>query len=212
MRFIYVIKNLVNGKVYVGQTLNFSSRKSGHIHCAKRGVQRPLYCAIRKHGVENFLFEILEECDDSIVNEREQFWVTKFDSFNSEKGYNLTSGGQQNTVLSELTKQHLRELNVGERNPMYGIHYCGKKLSEETKRKISESNRGNKRWLGKFHSEETKRKISRANSIHQQGEKNSQFGTMWIYHSELKISRKIKKEELNLFLSQGWIKGRKMKW
>ena len=59
------------------------------------------------------------------------------------------------------------------------------------------------------HSEETKKKISKANSILQKGNKNSQFGTCWITKDDQ--NKKINKEELQSYIDNGWIKGRKMK-
>ena len=64
MRYVYVIRNLINEKVYVGQTKNFNNRKAGHLAIARHGVLRPLYAAMRKYGVENFTFEVIEECPD----------------------------------------------------------------------------------------------------------------------------------------------------
>ena len=61
--------------------------------------------------------------------------------------------------------------------------------------------------LGKKHRQETKDKIGKINSIHQKGEKNSQFGTCWITNNN--ENKKIKREELNDYLVKGWIKGRK---
>jgi hypothetical protein len=57
-----------------------------------------------------------------------------------------------------------------------------------------------------------KRKETFENIGHQQGEKNSQFGTCWIHSIELQECKKIKKDDLEMFLEQGWIKGRKMKF
>jgi len=67
-------------------------------------------------------------------------------------------------------------------------------------------------WSGKKHKEETKNKIKNTmlQHKHQQGEKNSQFGKCWIHNIELKKSIVIKKEELEKYLSQNWIKGRKL--
>jgi len=99
MRCVYLIRNLINGKVYVGQTKNFAQRKAGHLRLARHpravGGERPLYRSMRKHGIGNFTFELLEECEDQFVDEREQYWVVHFDSFNPKKGYNLTNGGQE---------------------------------------------------------------------------------------------------------------------
>lgn len=67
-------------------------------------------------------------------------------------------------------------------------------------------------WKNKKHTEKTKQKMSLTHkkNNHQQGEKNSQFGTCWIYNN--KENKKIKKEELNDYINLGWIKGRKMKF
>lgn len=218
MRCVYLIRNTVNEKVYVGQTKNFVVRKAVHLYAARKGCERPLYRAIRKYGEDAFVFEILEECDDSLINDREQYWISQYDSFNREKGYNLTSGGNQNYVLSEETKQKLHDLNIGEKNPCYGR--CGIKhpMFGKTNSKTSEMFKiwhkqgrfnGRKYWVGRKHTDETKQKIGQANSIHQKGEGNSQFGTTWIVNDELKISRKIPKEELDHWLEKGWRKGRK---
>lgn len=78
---IYKITNKVNGMCYVGQTKNFSDRFRQHI---KRGLgaeaatQNKLYPAMKEFGVENFTFEIIENCDSSELNEREQFWQEYF--------------------------------------------------------------------------------------------------------------------------------------
>ena len=66
-------------------------------------------------------------------------------------------------------------------------------------------------WEGKTHSEETKRKMSETHKKngYQKGERNSQFGTCWIYNLELKENKKIKLEELDNWIEKGWIKGRK---
>lgn len=118
MRYVYTITNRVNGKVYVGQTKNFAKRKAGHLYGARKGCPQLIYRAMRKHGIENFVFEVVEECEDELINEREQHWVTKYDSFNN--GYNMTTGGNQNTRVSDQTKRVLSAKNTGKNNPMYG--------------------------------------------------------------------------------------------
>jgi hypothetical protein len=57
-----------------------------------------------------------------------------------------------------------------------------------------------------------KKKETFAKIGHMQGDKNSQFGTCWIHSIELQHCQKIKKDDLEMFLEQGWIKGRKMKF
>ncbi len=66
-------------------------------------------------------------------------------------------------------------------------------------------------WTGRKHSEETKKKMSEtAKERLKDPTKNSQYGTCWIYNEELKENKKIKKEELQEWINKGWIKGRKI--
>ena len=80
---IYKIENLINHKCYIGQSTNIYKRWRNHRSATD---DYPLYRAFRKYGMNNFSFEILEECDSSILNQQEQYWI---DMFNSLKdGYN----------------------------------------------------------------------------------------------------------------------------
>lgn len=94
MPYIYKITNTKNDKVYIGKTLDtIKNRWMEHCHDYKkeRCENRPLYAAMRKHGVENFSIEVVEECDASILSEREKYWIEYFGSF--KYGYNATEGG-----------------------------------------------------------------------------------------------------------------------
>jgi|LauGreDrversion4_2_1035121.scaffolds.fasta_scaffold96061_1 hypothetical protein len=64
-------------------------------------------------------------------------------------------------------------------------------------------------WVGKKHNPDTKRKIGEKNSINQIGEKNSQYGTCWVIKNGL--NKKIQKSEIEKYLNDGWLKGRKIK-
>lgn len=76
MSYIYVITNNINKKQYIGKTnLTIEKRFKEHIYDSKkeRCEKRPLYSAMNKYGIEHFSIEQLEECNESIVNEREQY-------------------------------------------------------------------------------------------------------------------------------------------
>lgn len=100
---IYKITNNINGKVYIGQSINIKQRWSRHKEISKNinshCYEYPLYRAMRKYGIENFSFEIIEECDTSILNDREIYWIAFHQSADENFGYNLTLGGSHSSPI-----------------------------------------------------------------------------------------------------------------
>lgn len=92
---IYKITNKVNNKSYIGQTRQ-SIQFRWNQHTSKRD-NTYFHNAIQKYGKDNFEIEILEECDVEVLNEREIFYIAKYDTF--KNGYNLTIGGDGNKRL-----------------------------------------------------------------------------------------------------------------
>lgn len=92
MAYIYQITNDINQKIYIGKT-EFSIEKRFKEHCRDafkdRNEQRPLYSAMRKHGIDHFSIQLLEETTNP--EEREKYWIEKTQSF--KYGYNATMGG-----------------------------------------------------------------------------------------------------------------------
>ena len=145
---IYKITNKLNGKVYIGQSIDIDTRWRQHIN-AKDNVA--IHNAIKKYGKENFKFEVLLECPADMLNVWERDMIALYDCI-SPNGYNLTEGGE-GYQCSEETRRKMSEVNKG------------KHLSEETKKKMSESRKGKAPWnKGKtnIYSEETKKKMSDA--------------------------------------------------
>lgn len=156
MRYIYIIRCLVNDKVYVGQTLNLKHRINSHKCdlCKGRGLQK-LQADWNLYGEDNFVFEEIIQCETKKQsNELEKLYIKRFDSINN--GYNTNPGGigqgnfnylngmygKRHTKQSkELMSKNRKGLTAGKNNPMYGIHRI---MSDETKRKMSESQK--KRW------------------------------------------------------------------
>lgn len=92
---IYKITNKINGRCYIGQSINIKQRWKDHRKDAfwknDHNYNYPLYKAIRKYGIENFSFEVLEECSQELLNEREIYYIQKYNSLH--KGYNQNEGG-----------------------------------------------------------------------------------------------------------------------
>lgn len=107
MGHIYKITNTINNKVYIGQTIKpLQKRFSQH----KNNYNKPyfsqlaLYQAFKKYGLDNFTFEEIEQVPQDQLDEREKYWISYYDSYNT--GYNSTLGGR----LVELYNWDLEEI------------------------------------------------------------------------------------------------------
>lgn len=104
---IYLITNKENGHKYVGQTTQgMNKRWQQHIQEAMRMSSKPIHRAMRKYGNHKFTIKEIDECDESLLNEREEYWIKHYNTFESAEGYNATSGGDK-FVFSEETKQKI---------------------------------------------------------------------------------------------------------
>lgn len=122
---IYCIKNLVNNKMYIGQSDNIERRWRAHRNelAGHRHRNVHLQRAVDKYGIDNFDFSVLELCDVSELNDREMFYISRYNTFFT--GYNLTLGGDgvRGVIVSEETKRRMSRSHAdisGEKNPMYG--------------------------------------------------------------------------------------------
>ena len=177
---IYKVTNIVNGKVYIGQTTrSLEERKYEHMYATKTNKYEKLtrdyfHKALDKYGENNFIWEILEYCDSKEnLDLAEEWYIRYYKSyvgFDNSIGYNLTIGGNGNSgvIFSEEHRKKISESKKGIKlstdtiekiknnakiNPNFGMR--GKKCSEETKNKLRLIN------TGKKHSEETKNKLSK---------------------------------------------------
>lgn len=138
MTGIYKITNTINGKCYIGKAVNVEVRLRQH----KTGYHSNIHLqsSIKKYGIDKFKFELLEECTRDKLSERERYWIKYYNSFGSG-GYNLTEGGDGGNFKYYTYEQRSKMLK-------------GHKVSDETRRKISESHKGRKM------SEESKKRMS----------------------------------------------------
>lgn len=111
---IYKITNLLNNKVYIGQSINISQRWKAHRNCPFNPnndvYDLPLYRAIRKYGLDNFSFTVLEECTPEELNDKEKFWIQTLNANDPNFGYNLTEGGQDCVISSKLSLEEVNQI------------------------------------------------------------------------------------------------------
>jgi group I intron endonuclease len=129
--YIYLIRNMINGKCYVGLTRKtISNRWNSHLRRCKSGNHSPLYDSIRKYGIANFCVDILEEIEYDFLQEREIFYIDKLQTHVSTgKGYNQTFGGEG--VVGHSGWHHTESAKIA-----IGIGNSKKVRSDETKEKI----------------------------------------------------------------------------
>ena len=144
---IYIIKNDINDKVYIGQTTQGSEERfKQHLKLLKSSEKQLIHKAIKKYGKEHFYFEVLET--DLAINEldkREEYWIRYYDSVNC--GYNLCYGGNQsrkpmNQILInniDVKSRNKKSLNLTEHEKikiaeMYKEGYITKDIAFELNR------------------------------------------------------------------------------
>ena len=89
---IYCWTNRLNGRQYVGQSIDIERRKRQHLYAATNGDMSVLHTAMRKDGINNFIFSVLEECLPTELDDKERFWITTLNTY--LRGYNANLGGQ----------------------------------------------------------------------------------------------------------------------
>lgn len=169
---VYKATNLINNKVYIGQTTrSLQIRRLGHLQCMRDGMDSYFYNALRRHGSGNFNWQVICICPDiDSLNEQEQYYIKYYNSMDREAGYNLTSGGSC-CIMSQETKDKLRLLATD------------RKPSKETLIKLRNSH------LGHYPTKKTRKKMSEART----GAKNCNYGKTPSKETRDKISNTIKK-------------------
>jgi len=143
---IYIIRNKINNKIYVGSAIDVKKRWRDHKWYLKENKHHNphLQASYNKYGLENFKFILELECNKINLIGNETNVIQKYDSKNRNYGYNINDPRQIFTghKCSDELKQKSSERMVGENNPMYGkigeehpkYQY---KLSEEKRKKLS---------------------------------------------------------------------------
>jgi group I intron endonuclease len=166
--YIYKIENLINGKIYIGQTtLNPNRRKQLHYYHLNKNIHgnRHLQYAFNKYGESHFKFIVINYAtNQKMLDTLEINYINLYDCLNQNKGYNLKHGGK-NAKLSEETRKKMSVSASGENN-----HFYGKKHSKESLQKMSDALKGRRK--GKKFSAEHCKKISES----KKGKNNPLYG------------------------------------
>lgn len=155
--FIYLIRNLIDGRSYVGQCYRQSLKMRWKAHCkrANSNSHYPLHQAIQEYGEQHFSMEILERAGSRHqLNELEKMYIARYRTFPPSQGfgYNLSEGGVGSPGYRLTEEQRYR----------VSLALTGRRFTEEHRRKIGLKSAGNKSFLGRKHSEETKQKMRAA--------------------------------------------------
>ena len=154
---IYSIRNLVNGKVYIGKSKDLKKRWIWHLSNLKNGNRHNSYLqnSWNKYGEKSFKFEVIKSIDfvdDKILSNLEKKYIKEYNSQDANFGYNMTSGGDGVSNPSEDVRKKISESRMGV------------KFSDETLTKMSEAAMGRKGfWKRKKRYPETIEKMSKAN-------------------------------------------------
>ena len=104
---IYKIENLTNHKIYIGQSIEIEKRFVAHKNSKDNFA---IHQAIQKYGIENFSFEIIEECSKEELDDKECFWISHFNSL-VPFGYNMIEGGSNGAALAKRIPVYQYDFN-----------------------------------------------------------------------------------------------------
>lgn len=172
---IYKITN-PDGKVYIGATTDYTQRINAY-RITKCKNQIKIFNSLKKWGFENHFFEIVEMCSKEQLRELEAKYGRQFNVLDEYIGLNdnIPKVNKLYSGVSDSVRKKQSENKVGlylkDKNPFYN-----KTHSEETKKTISDFNKGHKHWVGKSHSIETKQKIKAVRAGKFKGSDNYNFG------------------------------------
>ena len=208
--FNYIYKTTCNvtGRYYIGMH-STDKLDDGYMGSGKR-----LWFSINYHGKHNHTKEILEYCNSRVeLKEREKDIVNE-ELLNENLCMNLKTGGdgglvdeRHKKVFTDAGKQNLIKTKEQREMSLAKVRKNKKYKEGMSKSLINffKTNEGN--FKNKTHSDETKKLISEKRKGTGIGETNSQYGTCWITRDG--ANKKIKKENLETYLNEGWVKGRK---
>lgn len=145
-----------SGRIYIGQSIDIERRFSFYqiLNCKQQPI---LYASLKKYGVDNHKFEVIEECLENLLDTKERFWQNHYDVLNGGLNCVLTNTNEETKRLSKETREKIAKSNTG------------KKFSEDHRKNLSETKKKttlgeNNSFYGKTHSKEYKEYRSKIRS------------------------------------------------
>jgi hypothetical protein len=208
--FIYKTTNLLSGKYYIGMH-STSNLEDGYMGSGKR-----LRYSVNKYGKENHRVEIIEFLQDRNELKKREREIVNLNEIAKQDCLNLMVGGdggrgftiEEQKANAKKSKKKIEWLKANDKEWLENF----KKNRSKGQKEVYDENRRERKyfydWSGKTHTKETRELQSKVKKGVGTGEKNSQFGTCWITKNG--DNKKIKKEEVQHYLNDNWILGRKI--
>lgn len=163
---IYCIKNTANNKLYIGQSICIEDRWYKHRYTLRRGVHDNILLQKDwdKYGNDYFELVVIEKCNKDQLDEKEKYYIKKYNSLDNANGYNMTFGGKNSGIkftdlaskrLSNSIKKSYNEDLINQRKQSALNQWA----NPEIKKKIMGKNNG---MYGRTHTKEAREKISNA--------------------------------------------------
>ena len=228
---VYKITNTINGKIYIGV------HKTDNLNDGYMGSGTHLKRAQAKYGLGAFKKEFIQIFDNPDDMFKMESTLVNEDFVSDKNTYNLKLGGEggfgyinDNIELREASMMNNLDTLRLKMEQQYGEEWQNKINEMAVAAKIEKFGKdyakvlgrlggaatlekyGHGSFKGKTHTEEAKAAIGEKNSKKQKGSGNSQFGTCWVHSLIEQQNKKISKDELETYIGNGWLKGRKMKF
>jgi hypothetical protein len=209
--FLYKTTNIKNNKFYIG------IHSTSDLNDGYTGSGKKIRNSVRYWGRENHKFEILEFFPNRDLLSNKEKEVVNEELLRNPKCMNIALGGDG--CHGFINEEHMKKccqagneaLKEKLKDPEYKKQFAVKSKSAETWKRL---HRGGyftyDTFSGKSHSAEAKNAIGKANSEHQKGQKNSQFGKIWIRNLETSETLRITPQKLEDYVALGWERGRLM--
>jgi len=198
--YIYKTTNLLSGRYYIGM------HSTDNLEDGYMGSGTRLKRSLNKHGKENHKVEFIEFLDTRKELKDRETEIVNLNEVAKEDCMNLKVGGEGG-FSSEEQRKNFHSAGGRKVFQLLSSRHANRLKTDPNYREYWLASLKPYDWTGRKHSEETKEKMSESSKGMGTGKTNSQYGTCWVTRDGL--NKKIKKDNLSEFIDDGWIRGRK---